>query len=102
MAAWEDLTLAKTKFKHDYDKKINPYTFNKGNHMYLLKQSQKGKLNSHQYPTSYLIIDKINNHNVKLVIEKKCTEIVHEDKFKKANIKPRKRICIPIPNATII
>jgi hypothetical protein len=50
--------------------------------VYLLKQLQKEKLDD-QYPEPYLIIDKIDNHNVKPVIGKKRTKIVHRIKLKK-------------------
>jgi hypothetical protein len=87
MAARKNLTLAKIKAKHYYDKKINSYNFSKGNYMYLLKELQEGKLDN-QYLRSYLISDKIRNYNVKLAIGKKRIKIVHEDKLKKANILP--------------
>jgi len=71
-AVRENLTLSKikTKTKHYYDKKINSCNFNKEDYMYLLKQLQKEKLDN-QYLGSYLIIDKIDNHNVKLATGKK-------------------------------
>jgi len=74
-------------------KKINPCNFNKRDYMYLLKQSQKGKLDN-QYLGSYLIINKIGNHNVKLATGKKRIKIVYEDKLKKAQYLTRRRICI--------
>jgi len=43
----ENLTQAKIKSKYYYDKKINPYTFNKGD-IYLLKQPQGGKLDDQE------------------------------------------------------
>jgi hypothetical protein len=42
---WENVTLAKIKAKHYY-KKINPYNFNKGDYVYLLKELQKGQLDN--------------------------------------------------------
>jgi len=63
----DNLTIAKTKLKYYYDKKINPCMFNKGDYVYLLKQPQKGKLDN-QYIRPFVILDKIGNHNVKLAI----------------------------------
>jgi len=83
MAAQDNLTMAKSKYY--YDKKINPYTFNKGDYAYLLKQLQKGKLDN-QYVGPFVTFVKIDNHNVRLTVGKKRRKIVHEDKLKMANI----------------
>jgi len=92
--ARDNLTMAKTKSKYYYDKKINPYIFNESDYIYLLKQSQKGKLDN-QYIGPFVILDKIGNHNVKLAIGRKRTKIVHEDKLKKANMSCESKIDPP-------
>lgn len=49
--------------------------------MYILKEPRKGKLGD-QYYGPFPIIEKLNNHNVKLAISRNKVRIVHEDKLK--------------------
>jgi len=86
--------MAKTKSKYYYDKKMKPCIFNTDDYVYLLKQPQKVKLDN-QYVGPFVILDKTDNHIVKLAIEKKRTKIVHEDKLKKANMSSKNEIDPP-------
>lgn len=80
--ARENLTQAKLRSKHYYDRKANSCNFDEGDYVYLIKEPRKGKLGD-QYSGPYLIVEKLAKRNVKLEIRKNRYKIVHEDKVKR-------------------
>ncbi|XP_036148743.1 uncharacterized protein LOC118647611 [Monomorium pharaonis] len=81
-----NLTKAKQRSKHYYDKKSHPQRFEVGSYVFLLKEPFKGKFAA-QYRGPYLITEILPNNNVKLLIGRQ-TRIVHTDKLKIAHIDP--------------
>lgn len=84
--ARNNLIRSKEKSKYYYDKRNNPYTFKKGDNVFLLKEPIKGKF-SERYTGPYEIIDVLTNNNVKILFGKKH-RIVHADKLKLSHIDP--------------
>ncbi|XP_026830978.1 uncharacterized protein LOC113563519, partial [Ooceraea biroi] len=82
-AARENLIQAKIRSKEYYDRRANPREFRVGDNVYLLKEPTKGKLGD-QYVGPYRIREKLDNHNVKIAIDKIRSKIVHEDKLRAA------------------
>jgi len=79
--AHKNLTQAKQRSKHHYDKRVKPRSFQQGELVYLLKEPIKGKL-SHQYTGPHVILEVLPNHNVKIAIGSNKTRVVHENKLK--------------------
>lgn len=88
-AANFNLRNAKEKSKRYYDKRVNPYQFNLGDNVLLLKEPTH-KLGD-QYVGPYKIIELLKNNNVRLRTGKTTTRVVHSDKLKTLPTTPERR-----------
>jgi len=83
--AVSNLSNAKSRYKHYYDRKIKTQNYKIRDFVYLLKGKKKHKFDD-EYIGPYEIIEILENNNVKLLIERNKIKIVHVDRIKPAHI----------------
>ena len=84
--ARRNLIESKEKSKANYDKKINPKTFKKGDYVFLQKGPKAKKLED-QFSGPYEIVEVLGKGNVKIKM-KKDAKVVHENRLKHSYMAP--------------
>ena len=79
-----NLENSKFRQKHYYNRKVSSVQYHRGGEVMLLKP-KRNKF-SNEYDGPYVIMDVLENNNVKLAISPRLTRIVHQDRIKKAYI----------------